>query len=131
MEEIIKSIVEKIQEKISKKTPEIAIILGSGLSEVADNMEEKVEIPFESLKGMPITTVKGHKNSFVFGKINGKYVIAMKERFHLYERFYAKQVVMPSYIFKLLGVKTLIVTNASGGVNRTFVSGDVMLITDH
>ncbi len=129
MEKTVRQIVEEIKQKINQ-TPEVAMILGSGLSYIADEMEDKIEIPYNSLSNMPTSHIEGHSNKFVVGKLNGKTIIAMLGRFHLYDGFSAKQVAMPIYIFKELGVKTLIVTNASGGVDRTFNPGDIMLITD-
>lgn len=130
MEKLVKDIVAQINERI-KETPEIAIILGSGLSEIANDLKDKIEISYCELKGMPLTKVEGHKNQFIFGKLNNKNVIAMQGRFHLYDGFNAKQVAMPIYIFKELGVKTLILTNAAGGINESYEPGDIVMITDH
>ena len=130
MEKIVQNAVKYIKNRITK-TPEVAAILGSGLNDVLDNMQNKVIIPYKDIKGLPRTTVEGHKNQFVIGDLFGKTVIAMQGRFHLYDGFTAKQVVLPIYIFKELGIKTLIVTNAAGGVNASFKVGDIMLITDH
>ena len=130
MEELVKSIANEIRQKI-KKQPEIAVILGSGLSELLDNMQNKVIIPYSSLNGMLLTKVEGHKNQFVVGQIGQKTVIAMQGRFHLYDGFSPKEVCLPIYVFKELGVKTLIVTNASGAVNPKFKPGEIVLLTDH
>ena len=130
MEKMIKSIVEQISSKITKK-PEIAVILGSGLSDILDDIQNKTVIPYADLNGMPLVSVEGHKNQFVCGDLGNKYVIAMQGRFHLYNGFTAKQVAMPIYLFKELGVKTLILTNAAGGVNDNFNPGDIAVITDH
>lgn len=130
MEEIIKNIAQKIKEKLTI-LPDIAIILGSGLDGLAQKLQNQTIIRYDELPNMPRTNVQGHKNQFIFGSLYGKNIIAMQGRFHFYSGFSAKQVAMPIYIFKELGVKTLIVTNAAGGVNPTFKPGDLMLITDH
>ena len=130
MEKIIKNIVRQIRERV-KETPEIAIVLGSGLTEIADYLEEKQVIRYDELDGMLQTKVEGHKNQFIFGKLFGKNIVAMQGRFHLYDGFTAKQVCMPIYLFKELGVKTLIITNASGGIADNLNAGDIMLIEDH
>lgn len=130
MKDIVDNIVLNIRSKMGY-TPDVAVILGSGLSDILDLMSEKVTIPYSELPQMPTTNVSGHKNQFVCGILNGKKIIAMQGRFHLYDGFSAKQVSLPIYIFKQLGVKTLIVTNAGGGINKSFAPGDLMLIEDH
>lgn len=130
MEKLVNKIASQIREIIGFD-PEIAIILGSGLSEIADALENKVVLPYSELDGMLLTKVEGHKNQFVCGKLSGKKVIAMQGRFHLYDGFSPKQVCLPIYIFKELGVKTLIITNASGGIADDLAAGDLMLISDH
>ena len=130
MEKLIRHIEEQIKSKI-KETPEIAIILGSGLSGIADNIEDKQTIEYNEIDGMFKTDVEGHKNQFVFGKLYGKNVVAMQGRFHLYDGFTAKEVCMPIYLFKELGVKTLIITNASGGIADKLNAGDIMIVEDH
>lgn len=126
----IKKIAKQMQKQI-KSTPQIAIILGSGLADFVNSMEEKIEIPYSSLKGMPQSKVKGHKNQFVIGKIYGKTIIAMQGRFHPYDGFTAKECALPIYLFKLLGVSTLILTNSSGAINESYNAGDIMLIKSH
>lgn len=130
MEKLVKDIAKQIMDRINI-TPDVAIVLGSGLSDILDDLENKVVVPYDELSGMPITNVKGHKNQFIFGKLNNKYVIVMQGRFHLYDGFSAKQVVMPIYIFKELGIKTLVLTNAAGGINDNLEPGDIVMITDH
>ena len=129
MEKIIKDIVETIKSKISF-TPQIAIVLGSGLSDIVDIMQDKIEIDYNELPNMPNTTVAGHKNKFVLGKLGGKYVIMQLGRFHYYDCGDIKIVGLPVYIFKELGVETLIVTNSAGAVNKSFKVGDLVIITD-
>lgn len=128
--EKVENIANQIKQKIDSE-PSVAIILGSGLAGVVDCMENKIIIPYEELEGMLVPSVQGHKNQFIIGKIGDKTVIAMQGRFHLYNGFDAKESVLPIYIFKLLGVKTCIITNAAGGVNQSFNVGDIMLIKDH
>lgn len=129
-----KTLAENLAEQIKNKIadlPEVAVILGSGLAQIADDMTDKIEIPYKTLKGMLLPNVKGHKDQFVVGKIGEKTVIAMQGRFHPYEGWTAKESVLPIYIFKLLGVKNLIVTNSAGAVNKSYDVGDIMLIKDH
>lgn len=111
--------------------PEIGIILGSGLGEMAELLEEKVIIKYSDVPNMVATTVKGHVGQFVCGKLKGKNVIMMQGRFHYYEGNPMELLALPVYIMKNLGVKNLIVTNAAGGVNKSYVPGDLMIINDH
>ena len=108
----------------------IGLILGSGLGELADEIENPQVINYSDIPNFPTTTVPGHAGELVFGFINGVKVICMKGRFHFYEGHDMKTVAMPVRIMKMLGVKALILTNAAGGVNRTFEPGTLMLITD-
>jgi len=130
MQQVIHHIVNKLKQQIGY-APKVAIILGSGLGSFATHLEQKQEIAYETLKGMPKSTVAGHSGKFVFGKISGIPVVCMQGRFHLYEGYTAKQVSMPIYILKELGVETLVVTNASGGINESYNAGDLMVINDH
>lgn len=110
---------------------EIGIILGSGLSSFVDNIEVENTIPYGQIPHFPQSTVKGHKGMLVFGKMNNKKVICMQGRFHYYEGYTMQEVTFPIRVMKALGVHTLIVTNASGGVNPNYNVGDIMLIKDH
>ena len=130
MEEIVKGITKQIKDKISK-TPDVAIVLGSGLSDIVDEFDNKVVIPYSELNNMLLSSVEGHKNQFVYGEIGDKSVLLMQGRLHLYDGYAAKQVAMPIYVFKELGIKTIIFTNAAGGINENFNTGDLVLITDH
>ena len=112
-------------------TPEYAIVLGSGLGTLTENIEVDVEIPYSKIPNFPVSTVKGHKGALIFGTLNGKKIVAMNGRFHYYEGYTMKQVTFPQRVFWQMGIRKLIVSNASGGVNRNFKIGDVMLITDH
>lgn len=113
------------------ETPSVGLILGSGLGVLADEIEEPIAVPYENIPGFPISTVPGHKGQFVFGKLEGVPVAAMQGRFHFYEGYSLREVTFPVRVMKRLGVETLIVTNASGGVNIDFQPGDLMLIRDH
>ena len=127
----------KLQKAISSiraKTdfvPEIAIILGSGLGDFADNIETVATVEYNDIEGFPISTVAGHKGRFVFGYLGGKAVVAMQGRVHYYEGYPIGDVVMPTRIMGMLGAKKLILTNAAGGVNYNFKPGDFMIINDH
>ncbi|WP_026894083.1 purine-nucleoside phosphorylase [Clostridiisalibacter paucivorans] len=118
-------------EKRFKKSPEIAMILGSGLGVLADEIKDKIIIKYEDIPNFPKSTVKGHKGQLVFGELMGKKVIAMQGRFHYYEGYDMKQVVFPVRVMNMLGAKKLLVTNAAGGVNKNFKPGDLMIIEDH
>ena len=130
MYEIAKQSAEYIQSKL-KVTPEIGLILGSGLGILADEIEDAVAIPYSEIPNFPVSTVHGHAGQLVIGQLSGKTVIAMQGRFHHYEGYTMDKVTFPVRVMKLLGVEKLIVTNAAGGVNKDFTPGDLMLITDH
>ena len=122
--------VEYIQSKIGDFIPEAGIILGSGLGELADEYCD-IKIPYSEIPGFELSTVSGHKGMLVFAKINGKNVVMMQGRFHYYEGHSIQKVVLPVKVMKKLGVKTLVITNAAGGVNPNFRPSDLMIITDH
>jgi purine-nucleoside phosphorylase len=111
--------------------PEIGLILGSGLGVLADEVEQAVSIPYEEIPHFPMSTVEGHAGELIIGTLSGKTVAAMKGRFHYYEGYSFEQVTFPVRVMKALGIETIIVTNAAGGVNESFEPGDLMLITDH
>lgn len=111
--------------------PEIAIVLGSGLGKLADFIEGSIEIPYEEIPDFPRTTVVGHEGKLIFGTLKNRKVVAMKGRFHYYEGNDIDAVVYPMRVFKRLGIESIIVTNAAGGVNTEFIPGHLMLITDH
>ncbi len=110
--------------------PEIAIILGSGLGALADEIDVKAVLDYGEIDGFPQSTVPGHKGRFVFGYMDGVPVVIMQGRVHYYEGYSMQDVVLPTRLMKLMGAKVLFVTNASGGVNPSFSAGDFMLITD-
>ncbi len=122
--------VEFIKSKIGDFVPQIGIILGSGLGELADEYCD-IAIPYSDIPGFQVSTVKGHKGRLVFAKISGKNVVMMQGRFHFYEGHPIRQVAFPVKVMKKLGVESLIITNAAGGVNPNFHPSDLMIITDH
>lgn len=111
--------------------PKVGLILGSGLGELADEAENSVAVPYEDIPGFPVSTVAGHAGQLVYGTIGDKQVVAMQGRFHYYEGYSLQEVTFPVRVMKALGVHSLVVTNAAGGVNETFTPGELMLITDH
>ncbi len=121
---------ECVQKKISFK-PELALILGSGLGDYADTMEVVETLDYHDIEGFPVSTVPGHKGRFVFGYAGGVSIVAMQGRVHFYEGYKPQDVVLPVRLMKLMGAKVLFLTNAAGGINRSFNAGDLMLITDH
>ena len=122
--------VEYINKTIVNFEPEIGIILGSGLGELADEYCDYA-LNYTDIPGFEASTVSGHKGRLVFAKINEKKVVMMQGRFHYYEGHSMQKVVFPVKVMKKLGVKTLIITNAAGGVNKNFRPADLMIITDH
>jgi len=112
-------------------TPEVGMILGSGLGELAEHVEQPLIIDYATIPHFPKSTVEGHAGRFVIGTLEGRRVIVMQGRSHYYEGHTMKKVVFPVYVMKQLGVSSLIVTNAAGGMNKSFRAGDLMLIKDH
>ncbi|KXG76827.1 purine-nucleoside phosphorylase [Thermotalea metallivorans] len=119
-----------IQSRINT-TPEIGLILGSGLGSLANEIEEAVRIPYEIIPHFPVSTVEGHEGQLVIGTLEGKKVIAMQGRFHYYEGYSMQEVTFPVRVMKELGVKMLLVTNACGGMNPELYPGALMFIEDH
>lgn len=113
------------------QNPTIGIILGSGLGSLVDIMEDKTVIPYADIPGFPRSHVAGHAGNLVIGRIGTETIAAMQGRFHYYEGFEMKEVTYPVYVMKLLGIEYLIVTNACGGINRNFLPGDLMILTDY
>lgn len=111
--------------------PQVGLILGSGLGELADEIEDAVRIPYESIPHFPVSTVEGHAGQLVIGTLRGKPVVAMQGRFHYYEGYSMQEVTFPVRVMKALGVRQLFVTNACGGMNPAFKPGDLMIIQDH
>lgn len=114
-----------------KITPEIGIILGSGLGMLAQEITEQTVVPYSEIPHFPQSTVVGHKGQFIFGYLAGKAVVCMDGRFHYYEGYDLQQVTLPIRVMRKMGISQLIVTNAAGGINADFVPGDLMLIRDH
>ena len=112
-------------------SPETAIILGTGLGSLVNEITEKYEIKYEDIPNFPISTVEGHSGKLIFGKLGNKDIMAMQGRFHYYEGYSMKEVTFPVRVMRELGIKTLFVSNAAGGMNPDFEIGDLMIITDH
>lgn len=111
--------------------PQIAIILGTGLGALVDSIDDKLLVPYTEIPNFPVSTVEGHSGNLIFGTLGGQRVMAMQGRFHYYEGYDMKEVTFPVRVMKALGVETLFVSNAAGGMNKEFKVGDIMLITDH
>ena len=122
--------IDYIKSIIKDFKPEIGLVLGSGLGEIADEVKG-IRIPYCEIQGFENSTVEGHKGSLVFAEVNGKKCVFMQGRYHFYEGYSLKKITYPIIIMKQLGIKKLILTNAAGGINLNFKSGDLMLITDH
>lgn len=129
--EQVQEAADALRAKIGERRPTIGLILGSGLGDLANDVTNAVAIPYNDLPYFPVSTVEGHAGQFVVGELEGKQVIVMQGRFHYYEGYSMRKVVFPVYVMKLLGVTSLVVTNAAGGMNRGFQAGDLMLISDH
>lgn len=122
--------VESVRKKIDFQ-PEVALILGSGLGDYADEIQIEHTIDYTEIEGFPTSTVAGHKGRFVFGYVNGVAVVIMQGRVHYYEGYPMSDVVLPTRLMGMLGAKKLVLTNAAGGVNPNYTPGDFMLIKDH
>lgn len=120
-----------LRSRVKGEMPRIAIILGTGLGPLADLIQEPQVIPYKEIPGFPESTVAGHAGKFIFGTLSGHRVMAMQGRFHYYEGYDMKTVTFPVRVMRALGVQTLVVSNAAGGMNKEFRVGDVMIITDH
>ncbi|HEX6191735.1 MAG TPA: purine-nucleoside phosphorylase [Chitinophagaceae bacterium] len=121
----------KFLQKQYKDTPQVGIVLGSGLGNFVEEIEVEKEVAYSDIPNFPISTVAGHKGKLIFGKLSGKKIVAMAGRFHFYEGYEATEVVYPIRVMKMLGIKTLLLSNAAGGVNTDFKVGDIMIIRDH
>ena len=121
---------ESISEKINFK-PKVAIVLGSGLGNYADDIQVEAELDYSEIEDFPISTVPGHAGKFIFGYVKGIPVVCMKGRIHYYEGYPISDVVLPIRLMKLMGAEILFLTNASGGINAEYNAGDFMLIQDH
>lgn len=112
-------------------TPEIGIVLGSGLGSFTSEIKSEAEIPYSEIPHFPVSTVKGHQGKLIFGELSGKKVVAMAGRFHFYEGYDTQQVIFPIRVLKYLGIKYLFLSNAAGGMNPDYKVGDLMVINDH
>ena len=132
-----KKMYEKIQETAQwlqakmPSRPSTAIILGTGLGRLAEEIEETMSIEYKDIPNFPVSTVEGHSGRLIFGRLGGQEILAMQGRFHYYEGYTMREVTFPVRVMYELGIKTLFVSNASGGTNPNFSIGDLMIITDH
>lgn len=137
MEEVQQNVFSKAREATTYieeqgvEKVEVGLILGSGLGELADEIENPIVIPYEEIPSFPVSTVEGHAGQLVYGMLGGKHVLALQGRFHYYEGYSMDEVTFPVRVMSMLGTNSIIVTNAAGGVNENFTPGDLMLITDH
>ncbi len=133
MTELSKEINDAVKaiRKAADMTPKIAIILGTGLGKLVQNIDISATISYKEIPHFPISTVESHEGRLIFGQLSGKSVVCMQGRFHYYEGYTMKEVTFPVRVMKKLGANILIVSNATGGLNPLFERGDVMLITDH
>lgn len=131
MTEKVKESIEYISKKIGNFAPKIALILGSGLGELAEELEDKIKIKTSDIPNYPSPTVEGHAGNLVFGKLHGLNLIGFQGRIHFYESGQIENVIYPVLVAYELGVRILIVTNAAGGLNKNFKPGDLMVIADH
>ncbi len=126
----IEDSVNFIRTKVKSK-PTLGIILGTGLGALADDITNKTVIDYGDIPHFPLSTVESHHGKLIFGNLGGKEVVAMQGRFHFYEGYSMEQITLPVRVMKFLGAKTLIVSNAAGGLNPNFRRGDIMVIVDH
>ncbi|MBQ8866009.1 MAG: purine-nucleoside phosphorylase [Bacteroidaceae bacterium] len=130
MYERIRETAEWLRER-RPNAPQTAIVLGTGLGQLAERIEKLVCIPYADIPNFPVSTVEGHAGQLIFGRLGGKDVMAMEGRFHYYEGYMMQQVTFPVRVMHELGIRTLFVSNAAGGMNPAFSIGDLMVITDH
>ncbi len=131
MSEEIKKTAAWIEEQTAGFRPEVGIILGTGLGDFAEQIDAACTLDYKSIPGFPVSTVEGHKGRLIFGTLEGRRVVAMQGRFHYYEGYTMQQVTFPVRVMRQLGIRCLFVSNASGGINTSFRTGDLMVITDH
>jgi purine-nucleoside phosphorylase len=130
LKQMIEDAVKFIRTK-TEMTPGIGLILGTGLGGLAKAVKREVEIPYDQIPHFPISTVESHAGKLLFGTVGGKKVVAMEGRFHYYEGYTLQQVTFPIRVMKALGIEILVVSNAAGGLNPQFATGDIVLMTDH
>ena len=129
--EIIHGITACLKQRMQGRKPVLGIVLGSGLGQLADSIQDPLVIPYRELPGFPVSTAAGHKGNFIVGQLGGKTVIAMQGRIHFYEGYGMDKVVLPIRVMIGMGIRTLIVSNAAGGTNLNYHVGDLMIIRDH
>ncbi len=122
---------EAVRAAIGTRRPEVAIVLGSGLGFLGEQLEQAVRVPYAKIPGFPLPTVQGHAGELIAGTLEGRAVLAQSGRFHLYEGHDPVLAALPVRVFHGLGVRTLLLTNAAGGIRRTFAPGTLMLLSDH
>ena len=121
----------KFLQKEYKEVPQVGIVLGSGLGKFVEEIEIEKEVAYADIPHFPLSTVEGHKGKLIFGRLGGKTIVAMAGRFHFYEGYDASEVVYPIRVMKMLGIETLLLSNAAGAVNADYIVGDIMIIRDH
>ena len=131
MLEEIKKCAAFIKAQTNDYQPEVGVILGTGLGGFADGIKADYILEYKDIPGFPVSTVQGHKSRMIFGEVEGRRIVAMQGRFHYYEGYQMAQVTFPVRVMQQLGIRYLFVSNASGGVNTSFRTGDLMIITDH
>ncbi|MFQ5649702.1 MAG: purine-nucleoside phosphorylase [bacterium] len=132
--EDLRANIEEASDFLAAKTgisPEVGIILGTGLGALAEEIEQEALIPYDEIPHFPLSTVESHQGRLIFGKIAGKPVMAMQGRFHYYEGYTMHQITFPVRVMKSTGAQTLLVSNACGGMNPQYSPGDIMIISDH
>ncbi|MBK9122622.1 MAG: purine-nucleoside phosphorylase [Chloroflexi bacterium] len=117
--------------KVTDRVPDVGLVLGSGLGVLADELSDRIAVSYEDIPGWPRSTVHGHSGRLVFGTLEGKQVVCQQGRAHFYEGYTPQQITFPIRVMHFLGVKTLILTNAAGGINLSYEAGDIMLLNDH
>jgi purine-nucleoside phosphorylase len=122
---------DAIAHRLGDLRPGIAVVLGSGLGHLAERIGDAIRIPYAEIPGFHVPTVQGHKGELVVGSLSGRIVVVQSGRFHMYEGHSADEAALPIRVFASLGVRTVVVTNAAGGINRRFAPGTVMMIRDH
>lgn len=130
LEKILET-VDFIKSKTNGFEPEVGIVLGSGLGGLVNVIDTQYSIPYAEIPNFPVSTVAGHQGKLILGTLSGRKVVAMQGRFHYYEGYSTKEVTFPIRVLKYLGIKLLVLSNASGGVNPDFRVSDIMFITDH
>lgn len=133
MNELIAQLNETVNyiKSCTTATPKVGIVLGSGLGNLSEVIEVETAIEYGNIPHFPVSTVKGHGGKLLFGKLGGVSVVCMSGRFHFYEGYSAQQVIFPVRVMKMLGIETLLLSNAAGGVNANYKVGDLMIINDH